>query len=113
MPANGNKLIVFGDINAFHYDRHAENLCFKGQPKVVFQHCVECGRLFRFAVGVHQRFFDKLIKARPAQVKSLFSGFVFPFSLCAHADSLFALHSTAQKRRRARFQLQGFEKSMI
>jgi hypothetical protein len=97
MPANGNKLIVLGDINAFHYDRRAENLCFRGQLKVVFQHHVESARLFRFAVCVHQRFFDKLIKARLAQVKSLFRGVVFPFSLCAHADALFALSTLPPK----------------
>ena len=90
--ADGNELVVFRDIDAFHTGGHTKDLRFEGQPKVVFQHRVKPGRLFRFAVCVHQCFFEEFIKPRLAQVKFL-RQCVLLFSLSAH--DVFSLLSLA------------------
>ncbi len=89
-PAYCNKLVVFGDIDALHGRRHAKDLRFKRQLKVIFQHCVKPGRLFRFAVCVHQRFFDELIEPGSAEVKPFRFG-VLPCSLGHHRVFLLLL----------------------
>jgi hypothetical protein len=94
LPAHRNELVVVGDIDPFHDHGHAKYLRLERKTKVVLHHGVESGHLFRLAVGVHQRFLDKVIKPCLAQAK-LLTHYVTPFSLIVHAASLCAPHSTA------------------
>ena len=67
--ADCNKLVVFGDIDAFHGRRHAKDLRLERQTKVILQHRVEAGHLFLLAICVGQRLVDEIVKPRLAQLK--------------------------------------------
>jgi hypothetical protein len=81
-------LVVFGDVDALHRNRHAKHLGFKRQAKVVLEHGVESRRLFRFAVRVHERFFDKLIEPRLAQARPPFARRDLSLAISVHARLL-------------------------
>jgi hypothetical protein len=89
-PAYRDELVVFGDIDPFHNHGHAENLRLERKLKVVLHHGVEAGHLFRLAVGVHQRFLDKLIEPCLAQAR-FFTRYISAISLCTHTVFLYAL----------------------
>jgi hypothetical protein len=68
-PADCNKLVVFADIDAFHGRRHAKDFRLERQTKVILQHRVEAGHLFRLAICIGQRIVDEMVKPRLAQLK--------------------------------------------
>jgi len=60
---------------------------FQRQAKVVLDHGVESRRLFRFAVRVCERFFDKLIEPRLAQARPPFARRDLSLAISVHAAS--------------------------